>query len=128
MHLEFNVERRLDGNYRDISSTARKLYRRAIIVDANVGPRLDDVIPQPQVNLDIARDAGVTAIKDSIGGFNNDFESVLTDIAFYFRLFEEHNNIFMHIRHAGDFAVAKDTGRLGIIFSFEGVNMLEGKT
>ncbi len=106
---------------------ARNLYRRAVVVDGNLGPGFDDSLPLPEISLARFRESGLTAIKSTLGGFGNDFESTLAEIGFYLRLLEMHPGAFMQVRHASDFTTAKRAGRLGIIFSFEGVAMLEGK-
>jgi len=109
------------------SPAARNLYRRAVVLDANLGPGFDDSLPLPEASLARYRESGLTAIKSTLGGFGNDFESTLAEIGFYLRVMEIHPDAFMQLRSASDFATAKRAGRLGIIFSFEGVAMLEGK-
>jgi membrane dipeptidase len=112
----------------EISSRARSLYRRATVVDANLGPPIySPELPLPQATLDEARNSGVSAIKTSIGGFNAPFEDTLTEIAFYQRIIETHPEAFMQIRSAGDIAAAKRENKLGIIFSFESAACLEDK-
>jgi len=111
----------------EVSQTARSLYRRAIVLDANLGPEFDDSLPMPPASLAKYRASGLTAVKSTIGGFDADFESTLDEIGFYLRVFEIHPDVFMQVRQPADFAVAKRDGRFGIIFSFEGVAMLEGK-
>ncbi|MBS0168102.1 MAG: membrane dipeptidase [Nitrospira sp.] len=115
------------GQPRVLLAAARKLYRRAMIVDGNLAPCLDDVIPQPSATLTLHQDSGLTAIKITIGGAEGTFESTLEDIAFYLRVMEPHSDVFMQIRCVNDFAVAKRKRRLGLIFSFEGIEMMEGK-
>ncbi len=111
-----------------ISNAARALWRRSIVVDANLFPPLgSDTFPQPQASLDSARASGVSAIKASLGGFGGSFEDTLGEIAFCQRLIEAHPDVYMQIRTAEDFTVAKRTHRLGIIFSFESVVCLEDK-
>ena len=111
-----------------ISSRARALHRRAIVVDANLGPPLtSDQLPLAQATLDLARNAGVSAIKTSMGGFNAPFEDTLAEIAFYQRLIEAHPDYFRQIRTADDIAVAKRARQVGIIFSFESAACLEDK-
>jgi membrane dipeptidase len=109
------------------SRAARNLYRRAVVVDGNLGPEFDDNLPLPEASLAAYRDCGLTAIKTTLGGFNSDFESTLAEIGFFLRVLERHGDVFMQVRHAADFAAAKRAGRIGIIFSFEGVNMLDGQ-
>lgn len=98
-----------------------------MIVDGNLAPCLDDVIPQSSGTLALHQDSGLTAIKITIGGAEGTFESTLEDIAFYLRVIEAHSDVFMQIRCANDFVVAKRKRRLGLIFSFEGIEMLDGK-
>lgn len=111
------------------SNAAAGLYRRALVLDCNLapGPGLGDTLPLAQTDIDLIRSAGLTAIKSSIGGFNNGFEDTLAEIAFYQQLIEVHPDLFMQVRRADDFARAKRDNKIGIIFSFEGVAMLEGK-
>lgn len=112
----------------EILSRARTLWRRAIVLDCNLGPPLGaDTFPQPAEVLDQARNSGVSAIKSSIGGFGASFEDTLAELAFYQRLIEVHPDYFMQIRVAADIARAKRERKLGIIFSFEGVACLEDK-
>jgi membrane dipeptidase len=111
-----------------ISSAARSVWRRSIVVDANLFPPVGaDTFPQPQASLESARASGVSAIKASLGGFGGSFEDTLGEIAFCQRLIEAHPDVYMQIRTAADFAIAKRTRRLGIIFSFESVVCLEDK-
>lgn len=111
-----------------ISSQARALHRRAIVVDANLGPPItSDQLPLPQETLNLARNAGVTGIKTSMGGFNAPFEETLAEIAFYQRLIEAHPDYFRQIRAAADFEAAKRARQLGVIFSFESAACLEDK-
>lgn len=111
-----------------ISARARNLYRRATVVDCNLGPPIDTPdLPLPQAKLDVARNTGVSAIKTSIGGFNAPFEDTLAELAFYQRIIETHPGAYMQIRTGADFAVAKRERKLGIIFSFENAVCLEDK-
>jgi len=111
-----------------ISSRARSLYRRATVLDANLGPPLtSDQLPLAQETLDLARNSGVSAIKTSMGGFNAPFEETLAEIAFYQRLIEAHPDYFRQIRNVGDIAAAKRARQVGIIFSFESATCLEDK-
>ncbi|MDZ4691590.1 dipeptidase [Terricaulis sp.] len=111
-----------------ISSRARSVFRRATVVDGNLGPPIySDDLPLPQATLDLVRNTGVSAIKTSMGGFNSPFEDTLTEIAFYQRIIERHPDYFRQVRTAADIAAAKRAGQLGIIFSFESAACLEDK-
>jgi membrane dipeptidase len=111
-----------------ISARARSIHRRAVVVDANLAPPLtSDQLPLPQATLDLVRNAGVSAIKTSMGGFNAPFEDTLAEIAFYQRLIEAHPDYFRQIRSVADIAATKRARQLGIIFSFESAACLEDK-
>ena len=111
-----------------ISATAaRDLYRRALVLDCNLAPDLDGTLPLPKATLDTLRGSGVTVMKSTMGGFDDSPESTLSEIAFYQQLIEVHPDVFMQVRRPSDFAAAKRENKLGVIFSFEGVGMLEGK-
>jgi membrane dipeptidase len=107
-----------------IGGRARALHRRAIVLDGNLGPPgfEGDVAP-PDVVAQL-RSAGVTAIKTSIGGFNAPFEDTVRELASYQAAVEANPGLFLQVRDADDFAAAKRSGRLGIVFSFESATCL----
>lgn len=108
-----------------ISSRARRVWRRATVFDANLGPPItSDQLPVPQSVIDVARGAGVSVIKTTMGGFNSPFEDTVAEIAFYQRLIEAHPDVFSQIRNVADIAAAKRDGKLGILFSFESATSL----
>jgi membrane dipeptidase len=111
----------------DDTSTAAALYRKAFVLDCNLGPDLSDKLPLPAEEIALYRSSGVTVMKTTLGGFNNSFEDTIDEIAFFQQVMETHPDVFMQVRRADDFGRAKRENKLGIIFSFEGVGMLEGK-
>jgi membrane dipeptidase len=92
-----------------------------------LAPDLGESLPLSQATLDIVRSSGLTVIKTSIGGFDDNLESTVSDIALYQQVIELHPEVFMQVRRVADFTAAKRQNKLGIIFSFEGVGMLDGK-
>jgi len=110
-----------------VSGEATKLYERALVFDANLIPPLQEKFPYPKEMLDMVRQSGVTAIKTSLGGFNNNFADTVDEIAFYQRVFEEYPSIYLQVRRHADIAQAKTENRMGVILSFESADMLEGK-
>jgi membrane dipeptidase len=114
------------GETPTIAPEAHELYERALVFDANSAPRFEDTFPWPKDLLDVARTSGVTAVKTSLGGSDSSFDDTVNEIAFVQRVIEAHPETFMQIRVPGDFAIAKQTKRLGILFSFESVEMLAG--
>lgn len=110
-----------------VSEPARRLYRRALILDANCAPPLDQRPPLPQADLDLVRESGLDVIKLTVGGINSDFARTVAEIGEVQQLIEVHPDYFTGIRVGGDMARAKKEGRLGIILSFESVEMLGGQ-
>lgn len=108
-------------------SPAQALYRRALVVDANLTPPLRPTLPLTKDLLDLARKSGVTVCKTTLGGYNESFQDTVTEIAIVQGTVEKHPDVFLQVRRGSDFQLAKRTGRIGIIFSFEGTDMLEGK-
>ena len=103
------------------------LYNSAIVFDANLNPPFQDKFPFPKAMLDMVRQSGITAIKTSLGGFNENFNDTVDEISFFQRVFEEYPDIYMQVRRHADFADAKRTKRMGVILSFEAITMHEGK-
>jgi hypothetical protein len=54
------------------ASATSDLYARALVLDCNLGPPLDDKLPLLPALINLARSSGVTVMKTSIGGFNAD--------------------------------------------------------
>lgn len=110
-----------------LSPQVNELYGKWLVLDCNSAPPLQEKLPLPQSDLDMARQSGVNVVKLTLGGFNEDFAGTVEDIAFVQRLIEYHPDYFLQVREAGDMARAHREKKMGIIFSFEGVAMLEGK-
>lgn len=113
------------------AATAREassgLYRRAIVIDGNLVPPIDPDGPLDADTVKAVRSSGLTAIKATLGGSNLDFAEASERVRLYDRAIANNPDLFMQIRNVSDLATAKRTGRLGIIYSFESVGMLEGK-
>jgi len=110
-----------------VGEAARRLYRRALVLDANCAPPLPDRLPVPQADLDLVRHSGISVIKLSLGGINSDFAHTVKAIGQVEQLIEVHPDYFMGVRVPGDMARAKKGDKLGIILSFESVEMLGGQ-
>ena len=116
------------SNVSTISEQAAELYKRALVLDCNSGPPWEEGrLPLPQADLDMVRNCGVDVVKLSIGGINADFAETVKGIAYVHRMIEVHPAYFMQVRVPADMEHAKREEKLGIIFSFESVEMLEGK-
>lgn len=110
-----------------VSDQAARLYRSALILDCNCAPPLEEKLPLPQADLDMARNSGVNVLKFSLAGINEGFADTVEDIAWVQQLIEVHPAYFMQVRVPGDMQRAKSEGKMGIILSFESADMLEGK-
>ena len=110
-----------------ISAEAHVLYERALVFDANLSPPLSDKFPFPPEMIAMVRDSGVNAVKTSLGGTDSNFEDTIAEIAFFQRAIEYYPDVFLQVRQASDFARAKSEKKFGILFSFESVEMFEGK-
>ena len=109
------------------SEQARSLYGRALILDCNSGPPLEEHLPLPQADLDMVRASGVNVLKMSLGGINDDFAETVGEIAQIQQLIEVHPDYFTQVRVAADMERARREHKLGIILSFESADMLGGK-
>lgn len=111
----------------DVRSPAT-LYKDAIVIDGNLMAPVD-----PSAHLDAATSAqvkasGLTALKMTLGGSGDESRSdVDADIAAMDKGVQASRDLYMKILSAADFPVAKKTGRVGIIYSFEAAAMLEGR-
>jgi membrane dipeptidase len=110
-----------------VSEAARRLYASALILDCNSSPPLPERLPLSQADLDLVRTSGIDVIKLSLGGINGDFAHTVAEIAGVQRLIEAHPDYFAPVRNASDMAQAHRERRLGIILSFESVEMLRGQ-
>jgi membrane dipeptidase len=107
-----------------VSDAARRLYASALVLDCNSAPPPAEHLPLPQADLDLVRASGIDVIKLSLGGINSDFPHTVTSIAQVQQLIERHPDYFTAVRNAADMARAKRERKLGIILSFESVEML----
>ena len=111
-----------------ISEGATALYQRALVLDCNSGPPFESgKLPLPQNDLDMVRDSGVNVVKWSLAGINSDFAQAVNEIAYVAQMIEVHPAYFTQVRVSTDLERAKREAKMGIILSFESVEMLEGK-
>jgi membrane dipeptidase len=111
-----------------VSQRAAELYGRSLILDGNsLPPYRGGRLPLPQADLDLVRSSGVHVIKASLAGISGDFAETMKEIAYVHQMIEVHPAYFMQVRVPGDMERAKREGKMGIILSFESVEMLEAK-
>jgi membrane dipeptidase len=109
-----------------VSDAARRLYASSLVLDCNSSPPVER-LPLPQADLELVRGSGINVIKLTLGGINDDFAHTVASIAQVQQLIELHPQYFGVVRNAADMARAQQEHRLGIILSFESVEMLGGQ-
>jgi len=109
-----------------VSDATRQLYASSLILDCNSSPPVER-LPLTQADLELVRGSGVNIIKLTLGGINDDFAHTVGSIAQVQQLIELHPQYFTAVRNAADMARAQHERRLGIILSFESVEMLGGQ-
>jgi len=109
-----------------VSDATRQLYASSLILDCNSSPPVER-LPLTQADLELVRGSGVNIIKLTLGGINDDFAHTVASIAQVQQLIELHPQYFTAVRNAADMARAQHEHRLGIILSFESVEMLGGQ-
>ena len=109
-------------------------YDSAIVIDAlggpgNFDPSVPEDAPLSARALADARASGVTAVNvtvNEVGNAPDRFERAVDDIANMDREIEAHPDLFLKVTRASDLALAKSTGRMGLIFGFQDTSMLDG--
>ena len=104
-----------------------EIYRKSIVIDGNLIISFDTGHRLPDDVITAIKTSGLTTIKYSIGGYDDDFEQTQRDLEALRHLIETHPDLLLQVKTPGDITRAKRTGRLGIIFSFEEVTALEGR-
>ena len=110
-----------------MSDAARHLYASSLILDCNSSPPLPERLPLSQADLELVRGSWINIIKLTLGGIKDDFAHTVASIAQVQQLIELHPQYFTAVRNATDMARAQHEHRLGIIISFESVEMLGGQ-
>lgn len=103
-----------------------RLYRDAIVIDANLAIDYDDK-GLTTAAIAAIRHSGLTAFKTTIAGSRGSYADALQGITDLQGLIARYPDLLMQIHSADDLALAKRSGRIGIIFSFEASSVLEGK-
>jgi membrane dipeptidase len=106
---------------------AARLYRRAIVIDGNLVPPIDDEHPLPADVVAAVRSSGLTAIKATLGGSAGGYAETRAEIDGVTRAIAASGGLYQRITSAADLATAKRAGAVGIVYSFEAVEMLEAK-
>jgi len=101
--------------------------RETVLINGNLVLPIDPETPLDQETRDLIRASGLAAAKLTIGGSGNESRAEtarsIVDIDKAVALNPE---VYLKVLGTADLARAKATGRLGVIYSFEAGEMLEG--
>lgn len=115
------------GLARAAADPASRLYRTAMVIDANLIAPLDSERRLDAETAKAVRASGLTALKMTIGGSSGGFADTSADIAEFDRAIALNADLYTKVTRPADLARAKRAGRVGIIYSFEAATMLEGR-
>lgn len=107
--------------------SSERHYREAIVINGNLVTPIDPDAPLDRETRDLIKASGLTAAKVTLGGPGTETRAeVVETIAAFDKAMALNPDIYMKIAGPADFARAKAAGRVGIIYSFEAAEMLEG--
>lgn len=109
------------------ASRGEALWRRSLVIDGNLAPPIDPEKPLTAEEGAAVLASGLTALKASIGGPNGSHAETLEHLDAYDRALALNPTLFTQVRTLADFDRARREKRVGIIYSFESVEMLEGR-
>jgi membrane dipeptidase len=109
------------------AAPADRLYRDAIVINGNLIVPIDPDKPLDQETRTLIKASGLTAAKVTIGGPGDQSRAeVAQTIADFDKTMALNPDLYMKATRPADFARAKATGRVAVIYSFEAAEMLEG--
>lgn len=99
------------------------LYKASIVIDSLCGPFVDgETAPGPEL-VKTVRDSGITAVNYTVS--ERDFEGTLRTLGWLEALVEEYPDAFTIVRRQPEIALAKKSGRVGILPGFQYTAFLE---
>ena len=109
------------------AASAARRSRDTFVINGNLVLPIDPDKPLDQETRDVVKASGLTAAKLTIGGAGTESRAETAEsIAVIDKCIALNPDLYMKITGAADFARAKADGRLGVIYSFEASEMLDG--
>jgi membrane dipeptidase len=102
-------------------------FRRALVINGNLVPPLDDKNRLDAETIANFRASGLTAMKVSMGGSGNGYDDTLAEMAAYDRAIALMPDLLRQVRTVAEIDACERDGRIGIVYSFESVEMHEGR-
>jgi membrane dipeptidase len=110
------------------AAKSNSLYENAIVIDGNLAAPWDDEKPLDPAAKAEFRASGLTAFKQTLGGPGNRTKAQTDEeVAELQAVIKRDADLLFQVTKAADFASAKQAGKIGVIFSFEAGEMLEGQ-
>ena len=106
---------------------AARLVRAAMVVNGNLVGPFDDAAPLDAGTAAQVRATGLTAFKMTLGGSSGGFDEASEMIAGVDKAIALNPDLYMKIVTPEDLLAAKRSARIGVIYSFEAADMLDGK-
>ncbi len=108
----------------DAPKAAWRNYSKLTVIDALGGPGSANKPGKPLDAADLAdvRASGITAVNltvSGVGSYAHDYDKTIAQIAQYDREITLHPDVLMKFNDARDFALAKRSGKLAIIYGFQ---------
>ncbi|MGB3046522.1 dipeptidase, partial [Dokdonella sp.] len=100
-------------------------YAEAIVIDALGGPGEYNAEPLAALSakaLDDVRASGLTAVNltvSGVGSYARDADETIRNIAYWNAQIAAHPEHLLQVRSAADLAMAKQSGRLGLVYGFQ---------
>lgn len=100
-------------------------YAEAIVIDALGGPgeyNAEPLAPLSANALDDVRASGLTAVNltvSGVGSYARDADETVRNIAYWNAQIAAHPEHLLQVRSAADLAMAKQSGRLGLVYGFQ---------
>lgn len=118
----------------DDAGFSRQKYDQAIVIDALGGPGgfapdLPDDAPLTPAFVADAKASGVTLVHvtvNEVGNGPDRFERTIDDLAGVEQELAAHPDSFLKVLRGSDIALAKSSGRMGLVYGFQDTSMLQG--
>jgi len=104
-----------------------RLFRTGIIIDGNLAAPLDDSAPLDAEMAAKVRASGLTATKVTVVGPGAGYDETVATLAACGRAVTLSAGVYAVARSIADIEALRGSGRVGLIWSFETTEMLEGR-
>ncbi|NEX95116.1 membrane dipeptidase [Caulobacter sp. 17J65-9] len=111
----------------DTAAVVERLFRTGLIIDGNLAPPIDDSAPLPKEWADKVLSSALTAAKVTVVGPGTGYDDTKTILAAYQTCTEMNPTVYRNVRTMAEIEALRGKGPVGLIWSFETTEMLDGK-